>query len=92
MFHRGCIMNWCNAEEVNVVSQMGFDEAYSAMRAQEKTNKCPICTMPINCNTFNTLEKVNNDALPLKGGRKQKYNTRKHKTRKYKTRKYKTRK
>jgi surface protein len=80
MFHRGCILQACNAESVDVASQMGFSQ-FSTLHPQARTSKCPLCTNPLNptCEELVTSPKVPNNDLLLKstGGRKRKTNKRK---------------
>lgn len=85
MFHRGCILQACNAESIDIASQMGFSSQFSTLRPQARTSKCPLCTNPLNptCEELVTSPKVPNNDLPLKstGGR------RKRKTKKRRTKK-----
>jgi len=75
MFHRGCILEACNAESVDIAAQMGVNQ-YSTIRAQQRRNNCPLCQQPllIDCNDFNNIElgpKIPDDKLPLqiRGGK-----------------------
>jgi hypothetical protein len=72
MFHRGCILQACNAESVDVAAQMGSE--YSYLRPQARKARCPLCTEPLQptCEELVTASKVPDKDLPLKstGGRK----------------------
>ena len=70
MFHRGCILNACNAGQVDTSAQMGFNE-YTNIREQARRNNCPLCQLPliIDCNDFNNITlapKIPDEELPLK--------------------------
>jgi hypothetical protein len=83
MFHRGCILEACNAGRVNVGDQMGYSQ-YPSMQPQARTQQCPVCTKPLQptCEELVTASKVPNKDLPLKstGGRKRRRMTRKRRT------------
>jgi surface protein len=74
-FHRGCILNACNADPVNIAAQMGFGE-YPTNRPQQRRNKCPVCQVELlyPCDQFRTVEKVSDEELRngTTGGRKRK--------------------
>ena len=63
IFHRGCILGWCNAGQVDFIEQMNFPDDYTHYRPQGKTSKCPLCTVDINCSGFKTKPKVSVDEL-----------------------------
>ena len=58
LFHRGCILNSCNADSVNIAEQMGFDSIYNV--AQSIATQCPLCKQPLNpsCNGVRRKPKV----------------------------------
>jgi hypothetical protein len=58
LFHRGCILNSCNADSVNIAEQMGFDSVYNV--AQSIATQCPLCKQPLNpsCNGVRRKPKV----------------------------------
>jgi hypothetical protein len=74
-FHRGCILNACNADPVNVTAQMGFTQ-YETHRPQQRRNKCPVCQVELlyPCDQFRTVPKVSEEELKngKTGGRKRK--------------------
>ena len=82
IFHRGCILNACNAEAVDVISQMGFDPSGYA-REQQRRNKCPQCQTELNptCEQLIISPAVSIDELKeykkQNGGKKKRKNTRK---------------
>ena len=83
MFHRGCILDWCNAPSVDTAAQMG--STYSNVKQQEKSNNCPLCREDLlkKCNEFNKIPKIPENQLPLKnGGGKRHSKTRKISNRK----------
>lgn len=84
--HRGCILNACNASPINVREQMGFDD-YVVNEEQQRRNKCPFCLTDLLhlCDEFNTVEKVEDDNLPIKisGGKMQKKIKKTRKNKKY---------
>lgn len=95
-FHRGCILNWCAAERVNVLEQMGIrhgpDEAYMV----EMRKQCPLCNAQINCPDLVTKERVEFEPSPISSegfgktkGKKQKTRRRKINVRGTKRRKLK---
>ena len=65
MFHRGCILSWCNADSVDIYSQMNFDNLSAAYQRQQKTTLCPLCqeSIPISCDDFRIVERVPNDRI-----------------------------
>jgi hypothetical protein len=79
MFHRGCILQACNAGRVNVGDQMGYSQ-YPSMQNQARTQQCPVCTKPLQptCQELVTSPKVPDKDLPLKstGGRKRRITNR----------------
>ena len=83
MFHRGCILEACNAGRVNVGDQMGYSQ-YPSMQNQARTQQCPVCTKPLQptCEQLVTSPKVPDKDLPLKstGGKKRRRMTRKRRT------------
>jgi len=102
LIHRGCLLESCNAENINAREQMTLPGRYM-MRPITATT-CPICREPLlyDCNDFEDTEiakqvpyeKIGDDGRQIMtGGRRRtrKYN-RNHKSRKYKSRKYKSRK
>jgi hypothetical protein len=74
-FHRGCILNACNADPVNIAAQMGFAQ-YETHRPQQRRNNCPVCQVELSypCEQFRTVEKVSEEELKngKTGGRKRK--------------------
>jgi hypothetical protein len=80
IFHRGCILNACNAEAVDVISQMGF-EASGYVRQQQRRNKCPICQTELNptCELLKTAPAMSIDELKeyknKNGGKRKRRNT-----------------
>ena len=76
-FHRGCILNWCNAPDVDIAGQMGFDERFTANRPQQGRSKCPLCKTNIDCPGLANKEKVPDPELIVSSGGKRR------KTRKY---------
>jgi hypothetical protein len=74
-FHRGCILNACNADPVNVAAQMGFEQSVS-YAPQQRRNNCPVCMSELlyPCDQFKTVEKVSEEELKngKTGGRKRK--------------------
>jgi ankyrin repeat protein len=88
MIHRGCILNACNANKVNIASQMGFSQ-FNTLAKQKRKNQCPICqvSLLVPCEEFKTVDKVLETDLPKKtvGGRRNKKTTKNKKTkRRYK--------
>jgi len=66
MVHRGCALNACLAEPVDIASQMGMSQ-YSALRPQARANKCPVCfSEPLNpsCDKLDKVNAVENKYLP----------------------------
>jgi surface protein len=91
-FHRGCILNACNADPVNIAAQMGFEQ-YETNRPQQRRNNCPVCQVELlyPCEQFKTVEKVSEEELKngKTGGRKRKTRKRNKKSnRKTKKRKH----
>jgi len=74
-FHRGCILNACNADPVNVAAQMGFEQSVS-YAPQQRRNNCPVCMSELSypCDQFRTVPKVSDEELRngTTGGRKRK--------------------
>jgi hypothetical protein len=74
-FHRGCILNACNADPVNIAAQMGFAQ-YANERPQQRRNNCPVCQVELlyPCDQFRTVPKVSEEELKngKTGGRKRK--------------------
>jgi hypothetical protein len=74
-FHRGCILNACKADPVNIAAQMGFAQ-YANERPQQRRNKCPVCQVELlyPCEQFRTVPKVSEEELKngKTGGRKRK--------------------
>jgi ankyrin repeat protein len=93
MFHRGCILQACNVESIDVASQMGFSQ-FSTLQPQARRATCPICTKPLNptCEELVTSPKVSNKDLPLKSTGGKKRRTKKRRTKKRKTNKRRTKK
>jgi surface protein len=76
LFHRGCILNSCNAERVDVASQMGFNQ-FQSLQNQSISTICPICRQPLlpSCEGLRDKEKVpteniDENGLIKKGGRR----------------------
>jgi hypothetical protein len=91
-FHRGCILNACNADPVNIAAQMGFEQ-YETHKAQQRRNNCPVCQVELlyPCEQFRNVEKVSEEELKngKTGGRKRKTRKRNKKSnRKTKKRKH----
>jgi hypothetical protein len=90
LIHRGCVLNACNADKVNIGAQMGFDQ-YGSLKDQERKNNCPFCMTPliVNCNEFRIIAKVPDSELIKPKGGKRKINkrTRKRRTKNRKTKK-----
>lgn len=87
LFHRGCILNWCNAERVDSVSQMSIRAPYQHLQEQQKKIECPSCTHPLipNCEGLRNKERVpteqiNKDLLINKGGKRKRKTLGKRKT------------
>ena len=77
-FHRGCILQWCNASDVNVTDQMGTNDMFGDYhRSQQGKNKCPICRINMNCEALRTQPKVSNDLLSTAVGGSKRRKTRK---------------
>ena len=77
LFHRGCILNSCNAERVDIASQMGFPR-YSSLQEQSIATQCPLCKAPLvpSCEGLRDKERVateniNEEGL-INGGRSRK--------------------
>jgi len=73
LFHRGCILNSCKAERVDVAAQMGFPQ-YSHFEEQSIATECPLCREQLepNCEGLRDKERVpteniNEEGL-IKGG------------------------
>ena len=86
LFHRGCILNSCNAERVDVVSQMGVNQD-PHFKTQAITRECPLCKQPLipNCEGLRNKERVpteqiNKDGLINKGGKRKRKTRGKRKT------------
>jgi hypothetical protein len=81
MIHRGCILNACNADRVDVAAQIGFSQ-FSRLAEQKRKNLCPICQMPllVSCEAFKTVDKVLETDLPKKavGGKRNKKTKRRY--------------
>jgi surface protein len=76
LFHRGCILNSCNADRVDISSQMGFNEVQN-LQTQSISTTCPICREKIlpDCQGLRNKERVpteniNTDGLINKGGKR----------------------
>ena len=76
LFHRGCILNSCNADRVDVASQMGFNQ-FQSLQTQSISTTCPICRAKLlpNCQGLHDKERVpteniNTDGLINKGGKR----------------------
>ena len=83
LFHRGCILNSCNAGRVDVASQMGFNE-FQSLQTQSISTTCPICRAKLlpNCQGLRDKERVpteniNIDGLINKGGKRNRRGNRK---------------
>ena len=89
--HRGCILQSCNAEQVDVAGQMG--SIYSFNKDLAHKNNCPFCRTPLllDCVDFKTVSKIPNDKLPMKntGGKKRRRKTKRRKSTKRKRQTYK---
>jgi len=64
LFHRGCILNSCNAERVDIASQMGFPQ-YSSLQEQSIATVCPLCKTPLapNCEGLREKERVHTENI-----------------------------
>lgn len=60
-FHRGCILDWCGAGEIDVGSQMGA--MFTHMSEMKKG--CPLCNMPMNCADFPVQSRVEFEPSPI---------------------------
>lgn len=89
--HRGCALELCNLEHVNVAAQMGFNQ-YENYWAPKKNGKCPYCVTKDMIPNLETVEKVDQENLNVqKGGRKKRrYRTSKRRTSKRRTSKRRT--
>jgi hypothetical protein len=82
-FHRGCILNSCNSDAVNIGEQMGYSE-YASYKQQQKRDKCPVCinNLIYSCEELKTSPKLNDEELTnLKTGgykKKTRKRTKKH--------------
>jgi hypothetical protein len=72
LFHRGCILNSCNAGGVDVAAQMGSRHQY--IREQSIATLCPICKTPLipNCEGLRGKERVPTENINqfVKGGKR----------------------
>ena len=98
LFHRGCILNWCNAGSVDVASQIGFPQ-YSNLQPLSKATKCPLCDQDLlpSCEGLREKERVsteniNENGLINKGGKGRKIYGKSRKVKKSKVKKSKTKK
>jgi surface protein len=68
LFHRGCILNSCNAEKVDAASQMGFDQ-FQSYQTQSIATKCPLCKNPLipNCEGLRNKERVPTEQIDENG-------------------------
>jgi len=78
LFHRGCILDSCNADRVDVASQMGFNE-FQSLQTQSIATTCPICRAKLlpDCQGLRYKERVpteniNTDGIINKGEGKRK--------------------
>jgi surface protein len=76
LFHRGCILNSCNADRVDVASQMGFNQ-FQSLQTQSIATTCPICRAKLlpDCQGLRYKERVpteniNIDGIINKGGKR----------------------
>jgi len=95
LIHRGCVLNACNANKVDIGAQLGFDQ-YGSLKDQERKNNCPFCMTPliVNCNEFKTIAKVPDSELikPKGGRRKRNKRTKKRETKNRRTKNRRTKK
>ena len=76
LFHRGCILNSCNADRVDITSQMGFNHIQT-LQTQSISTTCPICREKLfpDCQGLRNKERVpteniNTSGLINKGGKR----------------------